>query len=408
LRKVYQANYNGMSLRQAGFFGRPGLLGSRQQSEAMSDSITLFGTQPIAEPLPPPPEQPFLPDAYRLEGSAERTGVVAGSPGVVFIEVTNRCNLLCETCPRTYFTREPLKTLAFDEFQTIAEHFPEMRRCALHGIGEPLLNRELPRMLEYLKGCGVEVLFNSNGTLLSSAWQEALVRSRLDEYRCSVDGARPETYARIRGADLLHKVVEGLAGLVRTKARLNAAVPRISIWCVATRENLGELPDLVRLAARLGVPEVYLQRMTYFSQEPERQYGMARRELAVFDAVLDQQEEIIAACEALSEQLGVDFRASGARGARGSLAARRPADAAPWQACLRPWTTAYVTANGNCLPCCIAPFSASDYTSLVLGNLLERPFAEIWNASPYRDFRTRLLSADPHPACAGCGVYWSL
>ena len=30
---------------------------------------------------------------------------------VVFIEVTNRCNLLCETCPRTYFTREPIRSL---------------------------------------------------------------------------------------------------------------------------------------------------------------------------------------------------------------------------------------------------------------------------------------------------------
>ena len=42
----------------------------------------------------------------------------------------------------------------------------------------------------------------------------------------------------IRGADLLHKVVDGLAGLTATKARLGRVTPRISIWCVATRENL--------------------------------------------------------------------------------------------------------------------------------------------------------------------------
>ena len=75
-------------------------------------------------------------------------------PRMVFIEVTNRCNLLCETCPRTYFTREPLKSLTFDEFRMVAEQFPEMRRCALHGIGEPLLNRDLPRMIVYLKARG--------------------------------------------------------------------------------------------------------------------------------------------------------------------------------------------------------------------------------------------------------------
>jgi MoaA/NifB/PqqE/SkfB family radical SAM enzyme len=374
----------------------------------MTEPVTLYETGPAADPFAGAPGQAFLPEAYRLPDGAERTAVMAATPSVVFIEVTNRCNLRCKTCTRTYFTREPLKTLTFDEFCAIADQFPGMRRCALHGIGEPLLNRELPRMIEFLKKRGVEVLFNSNGTLLTPAWHEALVRSGLDEFRCSVDGAHAETYARIRGADLLHKVVEGLDGLVRTRARLGALQPRISIWCVATRENLGELPDLVRLAARLGVPEVYLQRMTYFSQEPERQYGMARQELAIFDAALDRQEEIIAECEALSERLGVSFRASGARDARGSLAARRPAEAAPWRACLRPWTTAYVTANGNCLPCCIAPFSTSDYASVVLGNLFERPFAEVWNAPAYRRFRTRLLGADPPLACAGCGVCWSL
>jgi MoaA/NifB/PqqE/SkfB family radical SAM enzyme len=374
----------------------------------MTEISTLFETRPGGEPHIALPAQTFLPDAYRPRDGLQRAAVMAATPAVVFIEVTNRCNLRCETCLRTYFAPEPRKTLTFDDFSTIARQFPKMRRCVLHGIGEPLLNRELSRVIAYLKERDVEVIFNSNGTLLTRAWQEALVRSGLDEYRCSVDAARAETYARIRGADLLYKVVEGLDGLVRTKARLGAATPRISIWCVATRENLGELPDLVRLAARLTVPEVYLQRLTYFAQEPEKQFGMARQELAIFDEAFAQQEELIAECEALSQQLGITFRASGARDARGSLEARRPAEAAPWRDCLRPWSTAYITANGNCLPCCIAPFSTTDYGSLILGNLFERPFAEIWNDLPYRDFRTRLLGTDPHHACAGCGVSWSL
>ena len=354
------------------------------------------------------PEQIFLPDAYRLSDTVKRGAVMETRPHVVFIEVTNRCNLLCVTCPRTFFTREPLKTLTFQEFTHIAAQFPEMSRCVLHGIGEPLLNRALPDMIAYLKERKVEVLFNSNGALLTPAWQEALVHSGLDEYRCSIDGAQPDTYARIRGVDLFDKVVEGLGGLVQTKARLGSDTPRISIWCVATRETLAELPDLVRIAARLGVPEVYLQRMTFFSQEPDEQYGMARQETAIFDSALAQQEEVIAQCEAISEELGVHFRASGARGARDSLAAQRPAEQAPWRACLRPWTTAYVTANGNCLPCCISPFATNDYESLILGNLFEQPLSEIWNNARYQEFRTRLLSESPHTACAGCGVFWSL
>ncbi len=375
----------------------------------MADFIPLVSLlHPPGNPAQPLPEQTFLPDAYRLPANSRRSAISPVNPRVVFIEVTNHCNLLCQTCPRTFFDREPPKSLTYDEFVHIAGQFPEMRRVLLHGIGEPLLNQELPRMITYLKGRGVEVIVNSNGTLLTPAWQAALVESGLDQYRCSIDGATPETYARIRGANVLPKLVKGVAGLVETKARYRRHSPDISIWCVGTKENLAELPELVRLAARLGVTEVYLQRMVYFAHEPEQQYGMARNDRAVFGPDADYQEEIIAACEALSAELGVNFRASGARDPRHSLAAARPADFAPWQECMRPWTTAYITANGNCLPCCISPFATSDYSSLILGNLLERPFAEIWAEALYQRFRTGLLSPQPHSACANCGVYWSL
>jgi MoaA/NifB/PqqE/SkfB family radical SAM enzyme len=366
-----------------------------------SSSLPTSGLRPL-------PEQTFLPDAYRLPNGATKGPISPICPRVVFIEVTNRCNLLCETCPRTFFDREPLKTLTYEEFVWIAEQFPEMRRASLHGIGEPLLNKALPRIIKYLKGRGVEVIINSNGTLLTSVWQKALVESGLDEYRCSIDGARPETYARIRGANALPKLVEGLAGLVKTKAQMESKTPRISIWCVGTKENLAELPDLVRLAAQLGVPEVYLQRMVYFARESDQQYGMARDDRAIFGSDHDYQEEVIVTCEALSAELGIDFRASGARDPRHSLEAARPANFTPWQECMRPWTTAYVTANGNCLPCCISPFATSNYRSLILGNLFERPFAEIWQDYLYQRFRTALLSPHPHQACSSCGVYWSL
>jgi len=360
------------------------------------------------ETVPVLPEQSFLPDAYRLPEGDVRGATARLEPRVVFIEVTNRCNLLCQTCPRTFFDREPLKSLALDEFIAIAEQFPHMQRALLHGIGEPLLNRDLPEIIRYLKGRNVQVIINSNGTLLSPATQENLVNSGLDEYRCSIDGARDETYARIRGANLLPKLTKGLQELVQTKARLGSATPRISIWCVATRENLQELPDLLRLAARLNVPEVYLQRMVYFANEPDEQYGMARDDRAIFGTLNDFQDEVIEECSQLSRELGVEFRASGARDPLNSLAAARPADFAPWKACLRPWTTAYVTANGNCLPCCISPFATNDYESLILGNLFERPFSEIWNEPLYQKFRTDLLSDHPNQACSSCGVYWSL
>ena len=354
------------------------------------------------------PEQRFLPDAYRLPEGSPRGPVAEAGPKVIFIEVTNRCNLLCETCPHTYFQREPLKSLSLKEFISIAEQFPQMQRALLHGVGEPLLNRDLPEIIKYLKNRDVEVIINSNGTLLTEKWQRDLIESGLDQYRCSIDGATDETYARIRGAALLPKLKKGLEGLVKMKEKMGATTPLVSIWCVATRENLQELPDLLRLAADLGVPEVYMQRMVYFARKPDQQYGMARDNLAIFGKEDNEEERIIEECTKLSSDLGVNFLASGGRDPISSFASARPSDFAPWQACMRPWTTAYITANGNCLPCCISPFATDDYESLILGNLFERPFNDIWNEPLYQKFRTDLLSEHPNQACASCGVYWSL
>jgi len=354
------------------------------------------------------PEQRYLPRAYHLPEGKVKGVSVSDSPRVVFMEVTNLCNLRCQTCPRTYFQREPLKSLTLAEFVGIAEQFPHMQRALLHGIGEPLLNHELPEMIRYLKRRQVEVIINSNGTLLSSTWQAALIDCGLDEYRCSIDGADEKTYARIRGASLLPKVATGLEGLVKRKAVTGAPTPRVSIWCVTTRENLAELPDLLRLAARIGVREVYVQRLVYFAQAADKQFGMARGELALFGQNQDLESETLEACSRLSLELGISFRASGARDPLNSLAAARPADFAPWSECLRPWTTAYVTANGNCLPCCISPFGTDHYETLILGNVFEQPFDQIWNGPRYQAFRQALSGPTPHNACSNCGVHWSL
>lgn len=350
----------------------------------------------------------YLPAAYRAVDPATRGAIEAHLPGCVFIEVTNHCNLLCETCPRTFVTYEEPKTLSWDNFVRIVEQFPDMQRAVLHGIGEPLLNKDLPRMIAYLKARGVEVLFNTNATLLNEEWSRKLIDSGLDELRCSIDGADPKTYAIIRGAPLLHKLVSNLTAFMRLQRELGATTPRVSIWMTGLKENMHELPALIRLTAQMGVPELYLQRMVYYNDTDDGP-GLLKEGHGLFDNFDEEVERIIAQSETLARELGISFKSSGATSPRKSLeASRQGQDNHPWKACRRPWTTAYITANGNALPCCISPFATTDYESLKLGNVFEQPFVEIWNDERYQQWRERLLSDHPHPACAGCGVHWSL
>jgi len=353
------------------------------------------------------PEQTALPHAYRTIDPEKRGGVCPILPRNVFIEVTNRCNLRCETCPRTYATTELPKDLSLEEFVAIAEQFPEMERAVLHGIGEPLLNAQLAEMIRYLKGRGVTVLFNSNGTLLDPPHQEALALSGLDEYRLSLDAAHPELYAKIRGRPYFDRVITHLTQFVKTISDLGTHTPRLSIWCMAMKENIEDLPALVTLAADMGVHEVYLQRLTYMVSKDER-YGLGQQEQALFGNLQARESDVIEQCEVLSREAGISFQASGATDPGHSLRGAESTAAQPWSACLRPWTTAYITANGNALPCCISPFSTARYDELILGNVWQKPFKDIWNDVSYRRWREAVLGPKPHQACTGCGVYWSL
>src|SRR5436190_15704229 len=115
------------------------------------------------------------PRRYFESASPARTGNALRKPVCLYLETTNRCNLLCETCPRTFETLEPPADMSWELFTSIVDQVPDVARVVLHGVGEPMLVRSLPRMIRYLKDRGVYVLFNTNGTLLSPKKHQTII-----------------------------------------------------------------------------------------------------------------------------------------------------------------------------------------------------------------------------------------
>src|SRR5437764_12559779 len=135
-------------------------------------------------------------------------------PGSTYIERTGRCNELSQQCPRTLLSREDDRDLSFDNFRYIVDQFPVLDRVVLHGLGEPLLNKDLPRMIRYLKERSTYVLFNSNGVALTSRRGQELIDAGLDEFRLSMDGSTREMYARVRGVDAFDKIWRNMRAFV--------------------------------------------------------------------------------------------------------------------------------------------------------------------------------------------------
>jgi MoaA/NifB/PqqE/SkfB family radical SAM enzyme len=333
----------------------------------------------------------------------QRTPVAKEDPVCLYLETTNRCNLLCTTCPRTFEELEPPSDMSWELFTSIIGQFPHVERVVLHGVGEPMMVAELPAMVKYLKDRGIYVLFNTNGTLMREKKSRELIEAGLDEMRISLDAAEPKAFESVRGRDLFDRILRNVKNFVALKKRMSAQSPRLSLWLTGLRETLEQLPAFIRLAHEIGVPEVHLQRLVYFENNP---IGLARPESSLFENRDSEEGKYLFEAEKIAAELGVFFDASGAAEPETSL--RRPEGGAPWSLCRRPWSLMYFTAHGRALPCCIAPFSMHGYENFTLGDAKTAPVREIWNGEEYRSFREALLSDDPPQACAGCGLRWSL
>lgn len=350
------------------------------------------------------PGAPAVSRRYFERAETERTSVPVRKPVCLYLETTNRCNLLCTTCPRTYEELEPPADMSWELFTSIVDQIPDLERCVLHGVGEPMLVPDLDRMVRYLKDRGTYVLFNTNGTVLTEKNGRAMIAAGLDELRVSLDAANAHSYRAIRGKNYFDRILKNVRAFRELQEREGHTNPRVSAWLTGLKETICELPDFVRVAADLGVREVYLQRLVFFEQEA---IGRARPDQALYEQINTDEAAYIAEAARVAAELGMVFSASGAASEPG-MSLKRPEEGSPWSMCRRPWTVMYFTANGRALPCCIAPFSQRGYENYTLGDAKTQPLSDIWHGDAYKAFRAGLLSETPPAACANCGLRWSL
>jgi MoaA/NifB/PqqE/SkfB family radical SAM enzyme len=343
------------------------------------------------------------PRRYHEAVDAALAPEAAAAPVCLYLETTNRCNLPCNTCPRTFADLEPEADMSWELFTRIVAQVPNVARVVLHGVGEPMLVRDLARRVRHLKERGIYVLFNTNGTALTLRKGRELAEAGLDELRVSLDAADAPAFRQVRGKDEFDRILRNVRAFTEMQAHEGLEVPRVSLWLTGLKETIAQLPAFVRLAHGIGVKEVYLQRLVFCEDTP---FGLATPDQALFERLTQAEARQVAAAEAEAAALGIAFHASGATEPGDSLA--RKTDGNPWALCRRPWTLMYFTANGRALPCCIAPFSQKGYDNYTLGDATRQTLTEIWNGPAYREFRAALHSDAPPKCCGACGLRWSL
>jgi len=151
----------------------------------------------------------------------------------LIIEPTNTCNLRCTFCFVTDGMTRDGGFMDFNIFKKIIDDCTDLEHLCMHNWGEPLLHKDIFRMIEYAKNKGVNyVVMNTNGTLLTDKMINRIVNSKLDIIRFSIDGSA-ETFKRVRGVELenIEKNIKKLK-IIKEKKR-----PKLKIGVVFTVEE---------------------------------------------------------------------------------------------------------------------------------------------------------------------------
>ena len=318
----------------------------------------------------------------RLAVNFRRPQLGCKFPDKIQIEATSRCNLRCPSCS---YAKGGVagKHLAPAELRRVLAALPfRPRRVILSGIGEPLVNPEFFALVDILAERGVRCVFFTNGTLLSAKNRHAiLARENIDEVCISCDGASKSTFEALRLGANFEKWTEAVRQFLG-EAKRSPTAPRMVANIVASKGNLTELGDILRLVKDLGFDSANLL-------EP-----IPVDEVAAALFAADSEIDALRSGGLLKQAREIGLRVDWYLRRKGS-----PPES--MVRCISPWEYIFVHANGDVAPCS-AVFGQGK--AAVMGNIFAQPFNDIWRGECFRTFR-RQNATGTNSQCRLCPYY---
>ena len=292
------------------------------------------------------------------------------------VEVTTFCNMNCLSCGRRHIVDKP-QHMDFKELKKIYDEI-RPKNINLSGLGEPLLNPDIFRMIRYCKEGGSIVNFPTNLNV-SSRCIEKLVESGPQQIKVSIDSATSGTYRVVRKANTFEKVKNNIRLINTLKQERHLLHPAIRLNFALQKANINELPQVLSFASELGVDTVYVQDLNYFSIEDKKD------ELCNIDR--NALRATLVQCAEIAQQHGIKTNIDNWE-RHFDLYYNKMLPQKEFQSnsinCLFPWVSAFIDVHGNVKPCPVFVWEKDSYS---LGNCLEKPFRQIWNGPQYRALR---------------------
>ena len=166
-------------------------------------------------------------------------------------EITKSCDLRCKHCFIDDFNKNELtEERAIELAKKIID--AKIFHVILMG-GEPLLRKDLEKVISFFRENGVYVSIITNGQTLSYDRAKSLADVGLSMIYVSIDGFHQDIHEKIRGKGTFEKSIAAIKNAKR------AGIPRVAISCAINDLNFKEYFDIPKFTSDLDIHEVYLE-----------------------------------------------------------------------------------------------------------------------------------------------------
>ncbi|MGH1463695.1 MAG: GTP 3',8-cyclase MoaA [Neptuniibacter sp.] len=173
------------------------------------------------------------------------------------ISVTDRCDFRCVYCMAEEMTFLPhAQVLTLEELEQVAAAFVSLgvKKIRLTG-GEPLVRREVIKLIQAVGRMEAELAITTNGSQLESMAPE-LKKAGVNRLNISIDSLQTDRFKEMTRIGKLPKVIAGI------DAAIQAGFDRIKLNAVVMKgRNDDEILDLVKFARTKGIDVSFIEEM---------------------------------------------------------------------------------------------------------------------------------------------------
>jgi GTP 3',8-cyclase len=309
-------------------------------------------------------KDPFKIDSHKLQYHPERIDAWRNKRQVypIYIEISpvGACNHRCTFCAVDYIGYESRSL----DTKNLQDRLNEMGQLGVKSImyageGEPLLHKDLPKIIAQTKRAGIDVAITTNAVPLTSSWTDQSLEY-ISWLKASINAGTPETYAQVHQTkkEDFQRVLKNLEFAVAAREERNLSCV-LGAQMVLLPENWNEAVSLARIAKTIGLD--YLVVKPYSQHNSSITHTYENVDYQDADELSQQLDEFN------DDKFSVVFREN---------TMEKLKDSEPYydKCQATPYFWAYIMADGSVYGCSAYLLDEK----FCYGNIQEQSFQEIW------------------------------